>query len=190
MSLDQKYKSLKTNTLKTLDEVQELKSLSNHVLTQVVIESMRTYQNKVAVGIEDSASDLLDLFKQNVAKQIFELASGWKVSYKDCFLFPKGCRFSFQKGKDTIVVVEQDPQIRTLSFMQGMQQQETYVKNKDSERVCLSLPYTVFVFYFDDEKFRDVKCFWRTSPLKSRDEYECCCVLSNIHNIGSICLNE
>lgn len=190
MSLDQKCKSLKTTTLKALEETQELKSLSNHVLTQVVLESIRLYQKKVVVGIEDSASDLLDQFKQNVAKQIFELASGWKVSYQDCFLFPKGCRFSFQKGRDTVIVVEQDPQVRTLSFMQGMQQQTTPVKNKYSERICLSLPYTIFVFSFNDDTFKDVKCFWTTSPLKSLDDNLCCCVLPNIHIGGSVCLSK
>jgi hypothetical protein len=189
MSFVQRCQSLKEATQLSLDEIEGFDQISERVLTQVVLECIRTYQKKVAVGIEDSASDLLDTFKKNVTKQIFDTAAGWRVTQRDHFLFPRGCRFCFQKGDNTIVVIEQDPQVRTLSFAAGMLDVDQEPVNTDeAQRAFLSLPYTIFVFAFTNEKFSRVKCFWRTAPLMSLNDNVFSCVLPNIHVGGDVCL--
>lgn len=181
--------SLKEAAQLSIKEIEGFDQLSEYVLTKIVIESIRTYQQKVAVGIEDSASDLLDTFKKNVTNQIFDTAAGWHSVQRDSFLYPRGCRFCFQKGKNTIVVIEQDPQVRTLSFMAGMQDGDQELQRSDqSERVTLSLPYSIFVFSLNDNKFVDMRCYWRTAPLKSLTDTLHCCVLPNIHVGGRVCL--
>jgi len=191
MSLSQRYQSLKEAAQISLDEIKGFDLISERVLTQIVLESIRSYQQKVSVGIEDSAADLLDTFKKNIAKQIFETASGWRVTQRDCFVFPRGCRFSFQKGINTIVVVEQDPQVRTLSFRAGMQANDHDIGVYfDSERASLSFPYSVFVFTFVNDQFTKVKFFFRSSPLKSIEDNLYCSVLPNIHIGGDVCLGD
>jgi hypothetical protein len=185
----ERCRSLKEAAQLSLEEIEGFDQLSERVLTQVVLASIRTYQQKVAVGIEDSASDLLDTFKKNVTKQIFDTAAGWRAVQRDNFLYPRGCRFCFQKGNNTIVVIEQEPQVRTLSFMAGMQGDDQDLERSDqSERAFLSLPYSLFVFSFKDDMFLNVRCYWRTEPLKSLTDTVHCCVLPNIHVGGMVCL--
>jgi len=188
----ERCQSLKEAAQLSLEEIEGFDELSERVLTQVVLASIRTYQQKVAVGIEDSASDLLDTFKKNVTKQIFDTAAGWRAVQRDNFLYPRGCRFCFQKGNNTIVVIEQDPQVRTLSFMAGMQDddQDLDRSSPHSERASLSLPYGVFVFRFNSDTFLDVRYYWRTAPLKNLADTVHCCVLPNIHVGGRVCLGD
>jgi hypothetical protein len=197
MSLMQRCQNLKEAAKLTLDEIEGFEQLSEKVLAQVVLEAIRTYQQKVAVGIEDSASDLLDTFKKNVVKQIFETAAGWRAIQRDNFLYPRGCRFCFQKANNTIVVIEQDPQVRTLSFMRGMQDDDQELsRTTNSDRLTISIPYTIFVFTFKDDailkdpKFVGVRCYWRTSPLKTLNDNLHNCVLPNIHIGGMVCLGS
>ena len=187
----ERCEALKEAAKLSLNEIENFDQLSERVLTQVVLESIRTYQKKVAVGIEDSASDLLDTFKSNVTKQIFDTAAGWRAVQRDNFIYPRGCRFCFQRGNNTIVVIEQDPQVRTLSFMAGMQEDDQDLDDLErdrSERVSLSSPYTLFVFSFRDNRFLDVRCYWRTAPLKNINDFVHCCLLPNIHVGGRVCL--
>jgi len=191
MSFVQRFQSLKEAAQISLDEIEGFNLISERVLTQVVLESIRSFQQKLSVGIEDSAADLLDTFKKNIIKQIFETASGWRVTQRDCFVLPRGCRFSFQRGSNTIVVVEQDPQVRTLSFRQEMQGKEVKsFSSFQSERVSLSIPYTIFVFTFANDRFTKFKCFFRSSPLKNIADNLHCSVLPNIHIGGDVCLGD
>lgn len=189
----ERCEALKEAAKLSLNEIESFDQLSERILTQVVLSSIRTYQQKVAVGIEDSASDLLDTFKSNITKQIFDTAAGWRAVQRDNFLYPRGCRFCFQKGENTIVVIEQDPQVRTLSFMAGMQDDDQDLGHLDrerSERVTLSIPYTLFVFSFRGDRFLDVRCYWRTAPLKNINDFVHCCLLPNIHVGGRVCLGS
>lgn len=191
MSLLQRYNSLKEAAHLTLSEVEGLDLLADSVLTQVVLEAIRTYQQKLAVGIEDSASDLLDTFKLQVAKHIFETAAGWRVTQRDNFLFPHGCRFCFTRGPNTIVVIEQGPQTRSLSFVRGMQREETRNSGADSsERVSLALPYSIFILSFRQDGFQSMRYLWRTAPLKSLDDMLCVANLPNLHEGGTVCLGR
>jgi hypothetical protein len=190
MSFVQRCNSLKEAAKLSLDEIEGFDLISERVLTQVVLESIRLYQQKVAVGIEDSASDLLDTFKKNITNQIIERSSGWRIAQRDYFLLPKGCRFCFQKGNNKIVVIECEPQVRTLSFSAGMQNYHDQYAGESSERATLSLPYIVFVFVFTNDKFLNVRSFWRTAPLKNLNDDLHCCVLPNTHIGGVLCLGK
>ena len=190
MSVAQIAHSLKEATQLSLDEVEGFDIISERVLSQVVLETIRTYQAKLVVGIEDSASDLLDGFKQKIVNQIFDTASGWRTIRHERFIFPRGCRFCFKRGRETIVVIEQDPQVRTLTIMRGMMQNHdpNLEKIMASDRVLLSIPYSIFVFRFTDERLMATKCFWRTTPLKTFQDMLCSAVLPNIQVGGQICM--
>lgn len=185
----QRFRSLKEAASLTGEELSQLEQLSEHVLTRVVIESIRSYQAKLEVGIEDSVADLLDNFKLAILQHIFDTAEGWHSIQPQPFILPRDCRFCFRKGTNTVVVIEKHPHVRTLSFLAGMQEiGDTAVGADRSERATLSLPYTVFVFQFAKGVFNHVRCFWRTQPIHGFDDDLCNCVLPNIHVGGMVCL--
>jgi hypothetical protein len=149
------------------------------------------------VGVQDSTSDLIELFKQEVAKTVFETAQGWHVANRDFFLFPRNCRFLFTKGRTTIAVIEQDPQIRTLLCAERIlgPQTQLYVPPgpqppQDSQRVSLAMPYSIFIFHFNDAKFSNLYYCWRKAPLRSLEDKISNSLLPNIHDNMAVCLGN
>lgn len=145
----QKYLHLKEAAAKARGAA-DFEGLSSDILTRVVIDSITKYRQKVVVGAQDSVSDLLDSFKFSLAEAVFEVAAGWKVVNREPFLFPRGCRFCHTRGNTTIFVIEQEPQIRTLSFEGRMIGEtpftgENFEPEPPPERLPMALPYVVFL---------------------------------------------
>lgn len=187
--MTQRFDALKETAQLLSDEVESFNELSERILSQVVLETIRTYQQKLSVGIEDSAADLLDAFKQRAAQKIIDAGSGWRSVNQDYCILPRGCRFCFTHSNNTIVVIEQDPQTRTLTFSGGMQ--GTYSESGatyGTERVNLAFPYQIFVFKFVDFRFSEVFNFCRTAPIRTRYDMLLESVLPNIHIGGGVCM--
>lgn len=189
MNLFAKYQSVKQAVELAADEATSCHKLLEAILNQVVYESMRRYQQKISVGVEDSASDLLNTFKQKLAESIFETANQWRQVTQDYkpLLYPRGCRFCHARGNDTILVIEQDPQMRTLLFDRGMLG-EGFTSVGGEERVRLSLPYSVFLLHFRNTTFLGLYCGWRTRPLGSLDDTLSKPLLPNIHDNLNVCM--
>lgn len=185
------YESLKQSVDKSLQTVDNFEALASEVLTNVVIQTINTYQQKLNVGIEDSVGDLINTFKQKISQSIFDTVSGWKIANRDKVLFPKGCRFCYTKGQSLIVIIEQDPQIRSLLFDGGMLD-ESYAPHlsNNAEWVALALPYVVFILHFKNELFVGLYCGWRKSPLRSLDDRMSQPLLPNIHDGLNVCMGR
>jgi|688.fasta_scaffold32668_10 hypothetical protein len=183
MSIFKKHQLLTDAVKTTIADNQEMKGLASEILQKVVIDTINRYQQKLNVGVQDSVSDLLENFKLQICEEILKAISGWKVYNHDHFLLPKGCRFCFSKGDSVVVVIEQDPQIRSL-FLDGKLFKPSQT---NSERVSLALPYVVFVLHFLKNSFRQVYCGWRKAPLNSIDDMLANPVLPNIHENLSVC---
>lgn len=184
MSIVQKHKCLNEAIKQALDENASMQNLSSEILQKVVIETIHKYQQKLNVGIEDSLSDLIAAFKQKISDTIFETTAGWRVHNRDYFLFPRGCRFCFAKGDSIIVVIEQEPQIRSLLLSSAL------LNSKNSERVALALPYVNFVLHFKKNVFASMFCGWRTTPLRDISDSLCTPLLPNIHDNLAVCMGK
>lgn len=192
MSFYQNYTLLKKASEDAIKETQDMGKLSSEILEKIVIETIRKYQQKIGVGIEDCLSDLLDSFKEKIAQEIFSLSSEWRAKNKildHYFLFPRGCRFCFCKGDNTVVVIEQEPQVRSLLLHQCIlnEQYESNFTNA-AERLALALPYVVFVLQFKDDKFTSMYCGWRTAPLRDIEDQLCAPILPNMHENLNVCM--
>lgn len=189
--LVEKHLHLKEAVKLAVQESSNMKNVSEEVLRKVVIETIHKYQQKVNVGIEDSVTDLIDVFKQKVSDQIFRTSSGWRVVNRDYFLFPRGCRFCFTKGENTIVVIEQEPQIRSLLLSGNIiEEKDHFPTSSRSERIPLSLPYIVFILQFKNDVFTAMYSGWRTSPLRSLDDMLFKPILPNVHETLNICMGK
>lgn len=192
-NLLQKSTLLKDSIKKTIDKDLTDK-LIEEILTQVVKEKIKIYQQKINVGVEDSVTDILDIFKQKISEKIFNINSDWDINQKTPFLFPRGCRFCHRKGKASVVVIEQDPQIRSLLFekrMIGEYETRDFVGTSEGNvRVSLSIPYVIFLVYFVDESFSGLYCGWRTSSLKNLNDQFFKPLLPNHHENYNVCLDR
>lgn len=187
--LIQKYESLKQATALALQETQGFESLVQSVLTSVVIDAIRKYQQKINVGIQDSVSDLLETFKRKVTQAILDAAGTWKVANREPVLFPRGCRFCYARGESTIFVIEEDPKVRSLLMSEGILDDRLFFR-PNNERIALSLPYAVFVVHFRNNVLSGLYCGWRTLPLNNLNNLLSRPILPNIHDTLAVCMGR
>ena len=189
-----RYESLKDATKLAVSESESLDGVISDVLTAVVHESIKNYQQRLNVGIEDSVSDLLEVFRHKITESVFNTAATWQIANKEPIVFPRGCRYAYTRGSSTIFVVEQDPGVRTLSFNVG------YDYGQPSERFALAMPYVVFIVHFKDvtvgpvpvrpDKFKGLYCGWRCAPLRTLNDQISRPILPNIHENLNVCMSN
>jgi hypothetical protein len=187
-----RHQSLKEAVQLAAAEVQTNQELVDAILSRVIIEAMKRYQQKVNVGVQDSVADLLDTFKQKVAESVFSVADEWTAANPglEPILYPKGCRFCYSHGDNTIVVIEEDPKIRSLSFDGGMAGHTFEYGHDDSRRFTLALPYVIFLAHFKNGRFQFLYSGWRTRSLVSLNDLVVKPLLPNIHDNLQACLGR
>ena len=183
----QKYFHLKEAADVLVKESEDFAGMADDILVGVVIETIQKYQQKINVGIQDSVTDLLDNFKINVAKSIFEASTQWRVANRDSVLFPRGCRFAYTKGRHLLFVVEQEPQVRSLLFSKSIIEETQLFDVQGDERLAIALPYVIFLIHIYDDKFSGLYCGWKNSPLQSIDDGLSNPILPNIHETMAVC---
>lgn len=188
MKYDQEYNGLMGSVDLALKESDTLEEVAEEVLTNVVVATINAYQQKLSVGIQDSASDLLDTFKQSISQSLIDAARGWRVPNREPFLFPRGCRFCFTKGQSTLFIIEQEPQIRSLRLSEDLVFAGGY--KESFSRHSLSLPYVVFVAHFKEGVFSTVYCGWRSMKLGSLNDMLAMPFLPNIHDNLAVCMGN
>jgi hypothetical protein len=186
-SLIQKYESLRKATEGTIDSLENLEGISEEILNNIIIKSIKSYQKKLNVGVQDSVSDLVDNFKKDITDSVFETCKiEWRISNKSCHLFPKGCRFFYDKGDTTIVVIEQEPQVRSILLDNGIMGNK-YNPSEGFTRLPLSFPYVFFVIHFDKNKFKNLYSFWNNHSLKTLKDILYMPIIPNIHMNFKVC---
>jgi hypothetical protein len=179
-SVSQKYESLRRALSLASKEPSE--HVAQSILENVVLDTIKQYQERVKIGLEDSVSDLLDTFKQKLIDSVFEIASEWQLVNKErepC-VFPKNCRFAYQKGTSSIFVIEQEPQVRSIMLGEGL--------SKQNKWVALAMPYVIFFIHFRCGFYSGLHVAWAKKPLSNMDDQLYLPILSNIHkNSYQVC---
>jgi hypothetical protein len=189
----QKHKHLQEAIKTALDDIvgENFHPMAEAVLTKVVCEVLRPYQQKVNAGMQDSLNDLLSNFKQKMASEIIEAQSGWMVKYRDRCLFPPNCRYFYSKGDSTVVIIEQQPQVRSLLMRQSILG-DRHKPNDDESRIPLALPYVYFFLHFKYNPFdlRGMYSFWSNSTITKLSDLLNLPILPNIHQSGLVCMGS
>lgn len=94
-------------------------------------------------------------------------------------ILPQGCRLVHQVGTRTTFVVEQNPQVRQLTWRN--------MDNGDSWK--LAFPFVIFLISFSGDAIDSgsTRIFFRTSPLGNGDEKLFSTNLCNVGKQGDIC---
>ena len=182
--LTERYRNLEAAVEKTLTNLNDAERLAHSVLDVVISDVMTKFYHKLGVGVEDSVADLLDDFKQKVVNQVINEADRWKIPKSDIVIFPRNCRFFYEKGDSTIVVIEDEPKKRTVKL-------GNLVPSRASEprRVGYTLPMPYVVYIFHIKNFRLVNSYigWRTTPLIRTSDKLSRPLLPNSHESLEVC---
>lgn len=200
MNLQTKHHSL-TNVVKSA--VKQMKdnkhAVVEDILTKVVIECLKKFEDKVNVGVQDSVADLLDTFRTKIASDIFDIAQTWSLTTsREKVLFPKNCRFLYNMGTSTIVVIEEPPMFRTLTLDRNLLGEHMEGNSRVTRQALLPLPYTTFIMHFINsrsdgkgrERLSSMYVFWNSKPLESLTDMLYEPILPNIHQNYSLCMGH
>ena len=108
-------------------------------------------------------------------------------------VLPAGTRVFLTRGNTTLVVVEQKPQIRSVLFsgnFVGHYGGLGKVEDRPDDRFKLAFPYTLFVLYFCEGRFKSLYFLYRTQPLGSIEDSVFTPNLPNMAEHGGVCLGS
>ena len=182
--LTERHRNLEAAVDRTLASLNDMEGLAQNILNTVVADVLTKFHHRLGVGVEDSVSDLLDDFKQKVVNQIINEADRWKIPKSDIVIFPRNCRFFYEKGDSTIVVIEDEPKKRTVKL-------GNLVPSRASEfrRVgyTLPMPYVVYVFHIKEFRLVNAYIGWRSTPLVKTADKLARPLLPNSHDNLEVC---
>ncbi|CAE7860211.1 unnamed protein product [Symbiodinium microadriaticum] len=179
--LTEKHKELTKAVEGTLRSLESLDSLADDVLNLVVSDVLTKFHHKLGVGAEDSVSDLLEDFKQKVVNQIVNEADQWRIPKSDVVIFPRNCRFFYQKGESTIVVIEEEPRRREVKFAGDL------LGTSQPSRASLPFPYIVYVIHMRRTIVANAYIGWRSTPLMRTSDKLARPLLPNSHDNLDVC---
>lgn len=195
-NLIHRYQHLGTATEKFKSSLEDKSSLVEDILTKVVIDSLRRYQQRLQVGVQDSVADLLATFKLKIAEEIWNASQDWVITtHREPVLFPPSCRYLYTLAGSTFVVIEQEPIVRTLRLDQSLLYASTSATHFIQQK-RLAIPYTTFILHLrntnpdgsGEEVFSNLYIGWRNSPLSTLKDEIYSPYLPNIHtNTYTVC---
>ena len=174
--------------------VKILKKSSDAVLERV--------QQGVAAQLQEDTAPVVQQFVINLSKSLMDATVNFLEKSKDATVdlpvFPIGTRYIKQDGQVLNIVIEQQPQARTLLFTETAVARLADAHSKvNSARMVshhLSLPYTVFVFQFVNGQYQyspdGFSVYFRISPLGAITDELAKCPFPNISDPGRVCMGD
>lgn len=172
--------------------VRIMKKSSDAVLERV--------QQGVTAQLQEDTAPVVQQFVINLSKSLMDATVNFLEKSKDATVdlpvFPIGTRYIKQDGQVLNVVIEQQPQARTLLFTEaGISRLTASREANNSTRTKayhLSLPYTVFVFQFVNGQHspEGFAVYFRSSPLSAITDELAKCPLPNISDPGRVCMGD
>lgn len=175
--------------------VKILKKSSDAVLERV--------QQGVAAQLQEDTAPAVQQFVINLSKSLMDATVNFLEKSKDATVdlpvFPVGTRYIKQDGAVLNVVIEQQPQARTLLFTElavaRLADAHSKTNSTGTARTVpyhLSLPYTVFVFQFVNGEYSPdgFSVYFRISPLGAITDELAKCPFPNISDPGRVCMGD
>lgn len=173
--------------LVTRDEAATIKEAES-LLQGISDKTLQRFQQELVAHAGETVGGHLNDFRQQAIAFLQRRASGDATDVPhDGSTFPDGTKFCFSKGKATVFVVEEKPQVQTVTFREGFVRGENDYLTKDTT-FQLAFPYVIFVVKLWEGRFSCLCLYFTKRPLQSLTDTLCWPSLPNIHSSGSVCL--
>jgi len=176
--------------------VTELKDDLNKLLE---VQFSRMNQEFVGRLVDESDAVKAELIL-NIGDKIWDRLQQVKEKFKDSpYVLPQDCKLAYTRGNRTVVVVEQKPQMRSVTFNHKLVSQavsqEAAGKTPNGFRFSLAFPHVLFFIVFDKGKYVYHEIYFRNKPLLSTREYVYLAPIPNIFrdrgaNFKPMCMGE
>lgn len=128
-------------------------------------------------NLGDNAESLVRDLNFELCEKIWDAFQSYKdVCVESPPVWPEGVRVAYTKGSQTVLVIEQKPQVRSLLFDASLLNRKTMgaaAEQVDEEcyRFALAFPYVYFVMVFTGGSYRRHELYFRNKPLTSLREH-------------------
>ncbi len=144
----------------------------------------RISQDFIANTNENLEQTSID-FEVSVTEKIWDAYQQFKGDFKETpTIFPTGVKLAYTKGHRTVMVLEQQPQTRSVVFEASLLKPKVInaakAQTNHGYRFNLAFPYVYFVIVFDDEEYAYHQVYFRNKPLTSIREHVYLAPLPNI----------
>lgn len=127
--------------------------------------------------VSDEAEGLVRDLNFELCEKIWDAFQAYKEKAKESpLILPDGIKLAYTKGHRTVIVIEQKPQTRTVTFDAELVKKASVAKeakehNEFGYRFVLAFPYVYFVIVFDVGKYKYHELYFRNKPLTSIREH-------------------
>lgn len=145
-----------------------------HRSTEKVLKRL---QQDFVQKLKEDGDNVVEKFCANLADKLGKMSQTWYDSVtSELMVYPEGTRYIQREGAKTVIVVEQQPQCRTV--------------NLSGENAHLAFPYVIFVLGFNEGRW-DGRCSvaMRPTPITSLTDDLFSISLPNTDNY-SVCMGE
>jgi len=123
-------------------------------------------------NISDEAEGLTRDLQFALNDQIWDSFQQYKEKHDDSpYMIPRNVRIMYTKGHRTVVVIEQEPQVRTVGFCPSLVAQadipHAVTTSNHGYWFSLSFPYVYFVVAFDKGVYANIEPFFTNERLAS-----------------------
>lgn len=161
-------------------------------LKETIEKIIETKFNRMAsefIGnIGDEADGITSHLKHELSDKIWDSFQAFKETMDDSpHVFCNGVKFAYTKGSRTVFIIEQQPQVRTVSFMPEkllngrVANNATEITDAGAHRYTLAFPYVYFVIVFDHGSFTQLEVFFRNKSVMSAREHLYTAPLPNVN---------
>ena len=172
------------NKQEIIDSVNQ--SLQSADFTKMMADLLRTATNNVlkrskenlAASLGEGTSSNIDAALQTLNNSVATATCEWiDQTSGHLVVFPEGTRFVAKDANSVIVLVEQKPQVRTISFREGQ-----------SRQYPVSLPYFYFLGRFASNRLSQLKVCCSPLPIQSLNDTIYRNIMPNMHGSHEVCL--
>lgn len=160
------------------------------LLQGVSDETLQRFQQDLVASVGEAVEGQLSDFRGQAIRLLQQRAAGFGAQQlPDGSAFPDGTKFCMQRGGMTVFVIEEKPQMRTVTFRIGFSKREGSEDClKENTGFQLAFPYVVFVVRLWRGSFSSLHVFYSRRPLQSLTDRVCWPSLPNIYESGAVCL--
>lgn len=151
-------------------------------------------QQNIAAQLQEDTAPIVENFVVNLSKTLMDATVNFLKAQNDVTntlpVFPQGTRYIKQNGNFLDVVIEQQPQVRTVSFTPPAA--ACFDKEfRPNPSYHLAIPYTIFVLTFSNGVWSgNIQAYWRSKPLNSLNDELALMPFPNISGSGSVCMGD
>ncbi len=187
-----------------IKELQSSKSLkkATEKIQEISDKTLRRFKGDLIEGAKDAIDNSISDFRANILQNIKNRFLEAKSSFDEIAqttILPPGTKFFFSKGNRAMVVIEQEPQVRTVNFNETFLDRDLDVgfsrikeKLRSGELKTsfrLAFPCTIFVLFFLQGAFDEMQLYYTTKPLSSNEDILYDPNLPNININRNICFH-